>query len=99
MQRMSRQSFEDQMFSDIRRFSKFCSVCGKKLNMSWLEKYGEYKWHYPWCRKCRNKIFPMLQKEYFEDLKKDICKKCKKNFVEEGYDLCLDCLRKWRQSK
>jgi len=60
---MHRQSLENKIFADIRRFSKFCSVCGKPLDLENLQKFGRYDWHYPWCLKCREKLFRKITDE------------------------------------
>ena len=44
---------ETNLFTYIRKYSKYCSVCGNKLN---LEKNHIKDWHLPFCLKCRQKV-------------------------------------------
>jgi hypothetical protein len=39
-----------QVFDVIRQHSKFCSVCGKPLDL------GKLEWHLPFCTECRLKV-------------------------------------------
>lgn len=49
----------NDMFGLIRDYSKFCAVCGKKLDLKWISRNGTYEWHYPFCRKCREVIWEL----------------------------------------
>ena len=39
-----------QVFQVIREHSKYCSVCGGKLDLD------KYEWHLPFCSQCRLKV-------------------------------------------
>ncbi len=40
----------EHLFETIRYHSKFCSMCGNKLDL------GKRKWHLPFCNKCRSSL-------------------------------------------
>jgi endogenous inhibitor of DNA gyrase (YacG/DUF329 family) len=46
----------------IAKFSRFCSVCGKKLDMPYPD------WHFPFCQKCRRQIFNIILNEDVEKI-------------------------------
>lgn len=49
---------DNHIFETIRKESKFCSICGNKLD---LDAFRD--WHLPFCKKCRMKLNSRLLKE------------------------------------
>ena len=40
----------EAVFDDIRKYSKYCTRCKRKLDLPWSD------WHMPFCQKCRKEI-------------------------------------------
>jgi endogenous inhibitor of DNA gyrase (YacG/DUF329 family) len=45
-------------FEIIRKYSKYCSICGKNLKLNYID------WHLPFCIKCRHKILKKSMDEW-----------------------------------
>jgi len=53
----------DKVFDIIRAHSKYCSVCGAKLDL------GDREWHLPFCTRCRMLIIDKAVEQKASEIK------------------------------